>query len=124
MKTISKFGKVLPKGHYSPAIIHNDTIYVSGQFSIDPQTGEQIFGSVEEETNQVLHNIELILKEVGSDRNKVLKTTVYIPDIQLWIKVNDIYAAFFGGHKPARTIIVTKEIHFGFQIEIDAIAAL
>lgn len=124
MKIITINNALKPAGHYSQAIAHNDVIYLSGQLAINPETGEKEFGTVEQETLQVLKNIEIILKEVGSSRNDVIRATLYIPDINLWDKVNDVYTEFFGQHKPARSVIPTRELHFGFKIEMDIIAAI
>jgi 2-iminobutanoate/2-iminopropanoate deaminase len=112
-----------PAGHYSQAIVHNDLIYVSGQLPIDPATGERKIGSIEEQTEQAIANLEQILKAAGSDLSQVLKTTVYISDITLWDRVNAVYAVMFSHHRPARAVVPTEDLHYGFQIEIDAIAA-
>ena len=113
-----------PAGHYSQAIVHNNLVYVSGQLPIDPESGEKRIGSIEEQTEQALKNLSEILKAAGSSLNQVIKTTVYISDIELWNRVNAVYARFFGGHRPARAVVPTKNLHFGFQIEVEAIAAL
>lgn len=112
-----------PAGHYSQAVLHGDVIYVSGQLPVDPLTGEKRIGSIEEQTEQAIVNLEEILKAAGSDLNHVLKTTVYVSDIALWDRVNTVYARLFGDHRPARAVVPTKDLHFGFQIEIEAIAA-
>jgi len=91
---------------------------------IDPITGEKRIGSIEEQTEQALKNVAAILKAAGSDINHVIKTTVYISDIELWDRINAVYANFFGEHRPARVVVPTKNLHYGFQIEIEAIAAL
>lgn len=70
----------------------------------------------------VLSNLEAILHEVGSSKEKVLRVTVYIPDVQKWDKVNAVYGQFFGEHKPARTVVLSRDLHYGFSVEIDAIA--
>jgi reactive intermediate/imine deaminase len=124
MKFIETNNALKPTGHYSQAIVHNDIIYLSGQLAVNPVTGEKEFGSIEQETLCVLRNIELILNEAGSDINHVLKATLYIPDIALWNNVNEVYTNFFGNHKPARSIVPTNDLHFGFKIEIDIIAAI
>lgn len=124
MKVVSTDNALKPSGHYSQAIIHNDLVYISGQLAIDSETGEKRMGTIEEETRVVLHNLGLILKEAGSDRNHVLKTTVYISDIALWGRVNQVYGEFFANHKPARAIVPTRDLHFGFKVEIEAIAAI
>lgn len=109
-------------GHYTQAVECNGFIFISGQLPINPKTKEKILGSITEQTTQVLKNVEAIVLAAGSDLNHVLKTTVYVSDISLWDEVNKVYAAFFGEHKPARAVVPTKELHFGFQIEIEAIA--
>jgi 2-iminobutanoate/2-iminopropanoate deaminase len=113
-----------PAGHYSQAVIHDTIIYVSGQLPIDPATGQKRLGSIEEQTEQVLKNLAEIIKAAGSDINEVIKTTVYISDIQLWDRVNEVYGKFFGEHRPARAVVPIKNLHFGFDIEIEAIASL
>ena len=110
-------------GHYSQAVVHNGLVFVSGQISIDPQTGEKKLGSIEEQTEQVLKNVEAILKAANSDFSRVLKMTVYVADIELWAAVNQVYARVLGEHRPARAVIPTGKLHYGFLIEIDAIAA-
>ena len=124
MEAIRQVKRIQPNGHYVQAVIHNDTIYVSGQFSVDADTGEQKFGTVQEETERALGNIELILKGLGSDRSKILKTTAYVCSMDDWSGVNEAYIGFFKEHRPARTIVNAKELHFGFKVEIEAIAAL
>jgi len=124
MKSIKTGKAPLPGGHYSQAIVHNGLVYVSGQLPIDPQTGEKQTGSIEEQTNLVLQNLSAILDASGSSLNQVLKVTVYISDISLWGKVNEVYAEIFGDHRPARAIVPTRDLHFGFKIEVDAVAAV
>ncbi len=113
-----------PAGHYSQAIVHNGLVYVSGQLPIDPKSDEKRAGSIEEQTRQVLANLEAILIKANSKKEQVLKVTVYISDIALWGRVNSVYADFFGNHRPARAMVPTRDLHFGFQIEIEAVAAV
>lgn len=125
MKQITTDNALKPSGHYSQAIIHNGLIYTSGQLAFDAETGEIRQESIEEETRHVLKNLELVLKEAGSCKEKVIKTTLYISDVALWDRINKIYADFFGHHKPARSVVPTHgKLHFGFNIEIEAIAGL
>jgi 2-iminobutanoate/2-iminopropanoate deaminase len=114
----------LPAGHYAQAIVHNGLVYVSGQLPIDPSTGEKRTGAIEEQAAQVLENVAAILVAAGSNLSQVLKATVYISDISLWDRVNRVYAERFGPHRPARAIVPTRELHYGFQIEMEVIAAL
>ncbi len=112
-----------PGGHYSQAVVYNGLVFVAGQLAIDPLTGEKKLGSVEEQTEQALRNVAAILKAANSDFSRVLKMTVYVSDIDLWGKVNEVYARVLGEHRPARAVIPTRELHHGFLIEIDAVAA-
>ncbi|CAN5694508.1 RidA family protein [soil metagenome] len=113
----------IPAGHYSQAVVYNGLVFVAGQLAIDPHTGERKLGSIEEQTEQVLKNVSEILKAAGSDIKLVLKMSVFVTDISLWERVNEVYARVMGEHRPARVVIPTKELHHGFLIEIDAIAA-
>lgn len=112
-----------PAGHYSQGVVHGGLVYVSGQLAIDPATGEKKLGSIEEQTGQALKNVAAVLEAAGSGIDRVLKTTVYVSDIALWPRVNAVYAEFFGDHKPARAVVPTRELHFGFQVEVEAVAA-
>ncbi|HEX8719914.1 MAG TPA: Rid family detoxifying hydrolase [Pyrinomonadaceae bacterium] len=112
-----------PAGHYSQAVVYNGLVFVAGQLAVDPRTGEKRLGSIEEQTEQALRNVSAILKAAGSDLSRVLKMTVYVSDIQLWERVNEVYARVLGEHRPARAVIPTGELHHGFLIEIDAVAA-
>jgi 2-iminobutanoate/2-iminopropanoate deaminase len=114
----------IPAGHYSQATVHNGVVYVAGQLAIDPATGERKLGSIEEQTERTLRNVEAILHASGSDFAHVLKMTIYVADIELWGAVNATYARILGAHKPARAIVPTKDLHHGFLVEIDAIAAV
>jgi len=109
--------------HYSRAVIHNGLVYVSGQLPLIP--GEKTPPkTLEEQTELVLQKLLGILEEVGSSKEKVLRTTIYVSDVGHWSKVNEIYAKFFGKHKPARTIVPTGELHYGCLIELNAIACI
>ena len=114
----------IPAGHYSQAIAHGGLVYVSGQLAIHPETGEKMIGSIEEQTERTILNLEAILKAAGCDLTHVLKTTVYIANIELWGQVNQVYSTMFGAHKPARAIIPTRDLHHGFLIELEAVAAI
>jgi len=124
IKYVSTPNAPTPGGHYSQATIHNGVVYIAGQLPIDPATGEKKLGPIEEQAEQVLSNIREILIAAGSSLDQVLKATVYIADISLWGQVNEIYARVFGDHRPARAIVPVKDLHYGFQIEIEVIAAV
>ena len=113
-----------PKGHYSPAVEHNGLIFVSGQLPMNQATGEVETGAIEAQTELALRNVEAILIAANSDLNHVLQFTIYISEIELWDKVNEVYKKVLGEHKPARAIVPVKDLHFGTKIEIQAIAAV
>jgi 2-iminobutanoate/2-iminopropanoate deaminase len=117
-------GAPAPGGHYSQAIVHGGLVFVSGQIPIDPISGEKRTGPIEEQTEQVLRNVSAILVAAGSDLAHVLKMTIYIADISLWSKVNEVYARFLGDHRPARAVVPTGDLHYGFLIEVEAVAAV
>ena len=124
MKKIKLPNAPEPKGHYSPAVASNGLIFVSGQLPMNLETLEIESGSIEAQTELALRNIERILFAANSDLNHVLQMTIYISDIELWGKVNEVYARVLGEHKPARAIVPVKDLHFGTKIEIQAIAAV
>ncbi|MFN8291669.1 MAG: RidA family protein [Chitinophagaceae bacterium] len=112
-----------PKGHYSPAVIHNGMIYVSGQLPLDEQ-GEAHTGSIEEQTTLCMKNIATILQACHSDLHQIVKTNVYIADIALWARFNETYAAIMGDHRPARVVVPCGTLNRGCAIEIDCIAVV
>lgn len=123
IKKIQTTDAPAPGGHYSQAIVHNGLVYVSGQLPIDARTGEKRLGSIEEQTELVLRNTGEILRAAGSDLSRVLKMTLYVADINLWSQVNAVYAQVMGEHRPARVVVPVKQLHYGFLIELEAIAA-
>jgi 2-iminobutanoate/2-iminopropanoate deaminase len=112
-----------PAGHYAPATIHGGFVFVSGQLPTVPGRAEHVIGTIEEQTDQCLRNVERVLQAAGSSLDRVLQMTVYISDGDLWGRVNAAYAQVMGAHKPARAVVPVKELHYGYQIEIQAIAA-
>ena len=110
------------KGHYSPGIVSNGLLFISGQLSIDPDTRQVAQGGIEEHTILALNNLDRVLKEAGVERSSVVQCRVYVSDINDWDKVNVIYSEFFGEHKPARIVVPVSKLHFGCLIEIEAIA--
>jgi len=113
-----------PVGHYSQAITANGMAFISGQLPIVPGSGDKITGTIEDQTLQVLKNIEAITVAAGSNKSKIVRITVYISDINLWGAVNKVYSGFFGDHKPARAMVPVRDLHYDFKIEMDAIAVI
>jgi len=111
-------------GHYSPGIIAGGMLYVSGQLPIDPETGRIAEGGIREQTRQALSNVGRVLAAAGLGRESVVMCHVYIPDMADWDAVNEVYAEFFGSHKPARVVVPTRELHHGALVEIEAVAEM
>lgn len=110
------------KGHYVPGMIHNDTLYISGQLSLDLETGKVVEGGVRAETQQTLENMELVLDAANVTKDDVVMVRIYTSDVKNWDVINEVYSAYFGSHKPARVIVPTTELHYGCLIEIEAMA--
>ena len=123
MKIISNPQMPPAAGHYSQCVEHNGVLYLSGQLPRDPVT-KSIPETIEEQTDLALKNVDSILTEAGSSRNKVLQVRMYISNIDLWDAVNERYSLFFGDHKPARCVIPTRDLHFGCLVEIEATAII
>lgn len=109
-------------GPYSQAIKAGGFIYTAGQVGVDPKTSEIVPGGIEAETRQVLINIKNILEAAGSSLDHVVKTTVYLRDIQDFSAMNGVYATFFPENPPARTTVQVAALPRGVAIEIDTIA--
>ena len=124
MQMITIPSKLMNKGHYSPGVVSNGMLYISGQLPVHHETGAPISGDIAEQTADALHNVELVLKAAGLGRENVVLCRVYIPDVAAWDRVNEVYGAFFGAHKPARVVVPTRELHNGALVEIEAVAEM
>jgi 2-iminobutanoate/2-iminopropanoate deaminase len=113
-----------PGGHYSQAIVHNGLVYVAGQLPVRVGQNEHVDAPIEGQAAQVFANLDAILLAAGSRRDRVIRVTVYIADIALWGKFNQVYAEYFGDHRPARTVVPCNKLHYGYDVEVDAIAAV
>ena len=124
MKYVSTSKAPAPGGHYSQAVVHNGFVFVAGQLAFVPGQTEHRPGTMAEQTEQTLRNIEAVLVEAGSSLDKVVQMTIYVADIEHWGDVNATYARIMGAHRPARAIVPVKDLHYGYGIEIQAIAAM
>ena len=113
-----------PAGHYSQAIVHQGLVFVAGQLPIDPEAPDRPAGPIAEQTEQVMRNVAAILDAAGSGLGRVLQVTIYISDISQWGDVNAIYSRMMGEHRPARAIVPTRDLHHGYQVEIQVVAAV
>ena len=118
------FNENAPRGHYSPGMIHNGTLYISGQTSADPATGLPAPGGFEAEMEMALHKLDSVLQAAGCARESVIMCRVYLTSSDLWDQANRVYSAFFGEHRPARIVLPVGPLSKGCQVEIEAIAAM
>lgn len=109
-------------GPYSQAIEVNGTVYVSGQLPIDPATGQYAEGGIKELTAQSLTNIKHILEQAGMTMNNIVKTSVFLADINDFAEMNEVYATFFEAPFPARSAVAVKTLPKNSRIEIECIA--
>lgn len=111
-----------PAGHYTPGMVANGLVFVSGQLPIDPTTGKVVPGGITAQTERALRNVELVLKAAGSGLDRVVQLTIYISDGELWGSVNEVVAQVMGSHRPSRAIIPVSPLHYGSLLEVQAIA--
>ena len=123
MQFIQPASLAKPRGHYSPAVVHNGFVFVSGQLPVDLE-GNMIKGTVEEQLLRCLENIRTILEASNSGISQVVKATLFITDIGDWPKVNGVFADFFGDHRPARVVVPTGKLLEGIHVEVDCIATV
>lgn len=124
MKKIIKTDKApLPVGPYNQAILVDKTLYISGQVAINPENNEVIKGSVEDATKLIMKNIQSILDEAGFNFKDVVRSKIYLTDMNNFSKVNAIYGSYFEkNYEPARTTIEVSSLPLGVDVEIDMIA--
>ena len=109
-------------GPYSQAVEANGMVFVSGQLPVDPATGEFVPGGIKELTHRSLTNIKNILAEEGLTMQHIVKTTVFLADINDFAEMNEVYATFFEGVAPARSAMAVKTLPKGARVEIECIA--
>ena len=111
-----------PIGPYSQAVVCNGVLYASGQIGIEPQTGEMAEGDVEAQAKQVFKNLEAVLNAAGCNWNSVLKTTIFLADLNDFPKVNALYGKLFSSAPPARSTLEAAGLPKGALIEVGLIA--
>ena len=110
------------KGHYVPGVISKGMLYISGQLSLDPESGRPPVGGVQAHAEQALRNMERVLRAAGLRKENVVQCRVYISDVNDWDAVNRVYGDFFGEHRPARIVVPVPALHYGCLVEIEAVA--
>lgn len=108
-------------GPYSQAVKHAGLVYTSGQIALTP-AGDMTEDDIVKQTHQVMKNVSAVLEAAGSSLNGVIKTTIFLSDMDNFVTVNEIYAEYFGDHKPARATVAVKTLPKNAMIEIDCIA--
>jgi 2-iminobutanoate/2-iminopropanoate deaminase len=124
MKIIYSKNAPDPIGPYSQAVLVNGLLYISGQIAIIPETEELMTGSIESETTQVMENIGSILKEASTDFSKIIKTSIFIKNMNDFTKINQIYDKYFIKNFPARETIEVSKLPKNCNIEISCIASV
>ncbi len=109
-------------GPYSQAVVVDGWVFASGQIPLDPSTGEQEKGSVAAQTDLVLRNLQALLQDSGADLETVVKTTVFLSDMERFSEMNEVYARHLGDHRPARAAVQAAALPKGVDVEIEAIA--
>ncbi len=109
-------------GPYSQAVRVNGLLYTAGQIALHPETMEIVKGGIREQTERVMENLKAILSAAGSDLSRVVKTTVFLIDMTDFTAMNEVYAAHFGAHKPARSTVAVSGLPRGVRVEIEVVA--
>jgi 2-iminobutanoate/2-iminopropanoate deaminase len=109
-------------GPYEQAIRTGGFVFTAGQIPIDPKTGNFVEGGVAEQTRQVLENLKAVLEAAGSSMDRVVKATVFLKNIADFPVMNEVYAEYFGGSRPARSTVAVAELPRGALVEIDLVA--
>lgn len=121
-KEISTTNAPLAVGPYSQGVEVNGHVFISGQLPVDPKTGETVPGGIKEQTLQIFKNIAAILKEADMTLDNVVKTTVFLADMNFFADMNEVYATQFSGTFPARSTFAVKALPKNAEIEIEVIA--
>ena len=123
MKTIVETSKApAPIGPYSQAVLSGNTLYTSGQIAINPETGNLVMASIEEETHQVMNNVKAVLAEAGMTFDHVIKTSIFISDMDNFGQINEIYGQYFTADFPARETVEVARLPKDVNVEISMIA--
>jgi 2-iminobutanoate/2-iminopropanoate deaminase len=121
-KIINTKNAPAPIGPYNQAILVNETLYISGQVCIDAATGNLKNRDIQDETHQVMQNLKVILQEAGMNFSNVVKTTIFITDMNRFSEINEIYGKYFDGDFPARETVQVSALPKAVNVEISMIA--
>jgi len=122
MEIIKTKNAPAPIGPYNQAVVHENTIYISGQVALEPDTGKMDNANLAEETHRVMRNLGAVLQAAGSDFDHLIKCSIFILDMNEFKTINEVYASFFNDHHPARETVEVSKLPAGARVEISAIA--
>ena len=111
-------------GPYSQGVKTGNLVFSSGQLPVDPETGKVSNGDIQKETKFCLDNVKAVLEAGGARVEDIVKVTVFVTDIGNFTKINEVYAEFFGDHKPARSLVQVSALPMGADVEVEAIASI
>lgn len=111
-------------GPYSQAVVAGNLLFVSGQIPLDPETSELVGGDIETQTRRVLDNVKAIVRAAGADMDRVVKTTIFLADMNDFAAVNGVYAEYFNATLPARATVQVAGLPKGVPVEIEAVVLL
>ena len=113
-----------PGGHYSHGTVANGFVFVSGQLPITPSGEKLTDASFADQARQVLANVEAVLKACGSSVSRLVQVRVYVDSLENWPEFNKLYAEWAGRSRPSRAVVPTGPLHYGFKVEVEAVAVL
>jgi 2-iminobutanoate/2-iminopropanoate deaminase len=123
MQTIATPDAPKAIGPYAQGIVANGFLFTAGQIALDPATMEVVAGGITEQTERVMQNLQNVLAAAGLSFAHVVKTTVFLQDMAEFAAMNEVYARFFGSHRPARSTVAVGGLPRGVRVEIELIAA-
>ncbi|NPD31385.1 RidA family protein [Eggerthellaceae bacterium zg-1084] len=124
MQTISTPHAPAAIGPYAQGNVVGGLLFASGQIPLDPTTGQMVGPTIEEQTHQVMRNVGAVLEAAGADYDKVVKTTCFLADMELFAAFNEVYATYFAGHLPSRSAVAVRSLPKGALVEVEVIAAV
>jgi 2-iminobutanoate/2-iminopropanoate deaminase len=122
MQIINSTNAPAPIGPYSQAVLAGNTLYASGAIALDPKSGELVNSNIEEETHQVMRNLEAVLKEAGMNFSQVVKCTIFVKDLNNFGAINGVYGSYFQQNPPARETVEVSRLPKDVNVEISCIA--
>jgi 2-iminobutanoate/2-iminopropanoate deaminase len=111
-------------GPYSQAIVHGGLVFTAGQIPLDPASGEMVHGDVTVQAERVMQNLAAVLEAAGSSLDRVIKTTVFLRDMDDFAAMNEVYGRYFGDHRPARSAVQAARLPKDSILEIEAVASV